>query len=134
MDLIRDVADWIAAESINFLASVFPLLMLGLLGLYLLWLLIGYLRVSQVGIHEGREGRAAVALPSGDAPRLEATRGAPYCPFDGLQYPAGATFCAQCERDLVLDCTTCGATLNASVASCYRCGTPTAVAEAPRLH
>ena len=133
MDLIRDIADWVAAESINFLATVFPLLMLGLLGLYLLWLLIGYLRVSQVGIHEGREARTVVALPSGETPRLEAARGAPYCPFDGLQYPLGARFCTQCERDLLLDCSNCGATLNAGAASCYRCGTPTGAAEPARL-
>ena len=134
MDLIRDVADWIAAESINFVATAFPLLMLGLLGLYLLWLLVGYLRVSQVGIHEGREARTAIALPSGEAPQLTTAQGAPYCPVDRLQFPPGATFCTQCERDLALDCTQCGATLTASAASCYRCGTPTGAAESSRLH
>jgi hypothetical protein len=149
MDFLRDVTNWIAADSLNFLAGIFPLLMLGLLGLYLLWLIVGYLRVSQVGIHDGREARRVVALPprsapagelpggevpdgeapaEGAAPALETVAGAPYCPFDGLQYPAGATFCTQCERDLVLDCTNCGATQNASNASCYRCGTPTSVA------
>jgi hypothetical protein len=133
MELIKDIADWIAAESINFVASIFPLLMLGLLGLYLLWMLVGYLRVSQVGIHDGREPRTAVALPSGEAPQLETAPGMPYCPFDRLQYPIGATFCTQCERDLVIDCTNCGATLNAGASSCYRCGTPTGVVEPARL-
>ena len=49
-------------------------------------------------------------------------------PFDGLQYPLGARFCTACERDLLLDCVNCGATLAASDASCYRCGTPTGAA------
>lgn len=150
MDFIRDVTNWIAADSLNFVAGIFPLLMLGLLGLYLLWLLIGYLRVSQVGIHDGREARQVVALPArgggasasaavgddtaGEAPALETTAGAPYCAFDGLRYPLGATFCTQCERDLVLDCTNCGATLTAASASCYRCGTPTRITDAARSH
>ena len=140
MDFLRDVTNWIAADSLNFLAGIFPLLMLGLLGLYLLWLLVGYLRVSQVGIHDGREARQVVELPSrqapqgeatgtdltvADAPALEAASGAPYCPVDGLSYPVGATFCTKCERDLILDCSNCGATVNAGSASCYRCGTPT---------
>jgi hypothetical protein len=145
MDFLRDVTNWIAADSLNFLAGIFPLLMLGLLGLYLLWLVLGYLRVSQVGIHDGREGRRVVALSSAgqasggessaiEAPALETARGAPYCPVDGLRYPLGATFCTKCERDLVLDCSNCGATLNASSASCYRCGTPTGVADSARDH
>ncbi|MBW3612955.1 MAG: hypothetical protein KY392_03735, partial [Chloroflexi bacterium] len=128
----------------NVVATLFPLLMLGLLGLYLLWLLVGYLRVSQVGIHEGREGREAIPLvrpaqtpeleTTSEPARLETAPGAPYCPVDGLQYPAGARYCTQCERDLVLDCSNCGATVNASEASCYRCGTPTATAEGARTH
>jgi hypothetical protein len=144
MELIHDVADWIAAESINFLATYFPLLMLGLVGLYVLWLVVGYLRVSQVGINEGHERREVLALPrrqegeelpDGDEPaRLETVPGAPYCPADGLQYPAGARFCARCERDLVLDCVHCGATVNATETSCYRCGTPTSTAEHARAH
>ncbi len=146
MDFLRDVTNWIAADSLNFLAGIFPLLMLGLLGLYLLWLVIGYLRVSQVGMHEGREARHVVALPPtapagepngtdltvAEAPALETTAGTPYCPVDRLGYPLGATFCAKCERDLVLDCTNCGATLSATSASCYRCGTPTGIADPAR--
>jgi hypothetical protein len=147
MDLIRDVADWIASETINFAATYFPLLMLGLVGLYLLWLVIGYLRVSQVGVHEAHEAREVVALPrpaeaaepaaletAEEPARLEAEPGLPYCAVDGLQYPAGARYCTQCERDLVLDCTSCGATVNAAETSCYRCGTPTATAEHARTH
>lgn len=142
MELIHDVADWIAADTINFVASTFPLMMLGLVGLYLLWLVVGYLRVSQVGIHEEHERREAVALPrrqeaegageeatdAEEPARLETAPGAPYCPADGLQYPAGARFCTRCERDLVLDCVNCGATVNATETSCYRCGTPTSTA------
>ena len=33
------------------------------------------------------------------------------------------------ERDLLLDCVNCGATVAASEAFCYRCGTPTGAAE-----
>ncbi|HSK93120.1 MAG TPA: zinc ribbon domain-containing protein [Candidatus Angelobacter sp.] len=142
MDFIRDIADWVATDTLSVLATLFPLLMLGLLGLYVLWLVIGYLRVSQVGLHDD-ERREAIALPrateapeltGGDvAPALETTAGMPYCPTDGLAFPAGARFCTQCERDLVLDCTSCGATLNAAVASCYRCGTSTG-GEAARSH
>ena len=128
MELIRDVADWIATGWGDRLAVLFPLASFGLLGLYVLWLVIGYLRVSQVGIDEGHVPQPVAALPSGaDAP--EHPRGVPYCSFDGLQYPAGARFCTSCERDLWLDCTNCGATLSAGDSSCYRCGTRTGVAE-----
>jgi hypothetical protein len=126
MELIRDAIEWFANEFGTVLGTTFPFLLIGLVGLYILWLVIGYLRVSQVGRDEGREARHAVALPTGDQAQLEeAPRGLPYCPVDSLQFPAGATFCTQCERDLVLDCTNCGATLTAGDASCYRCGTPT---------
>jgi hypothetical protein len=136
MEFIRDAIEWIATETLNFGAGLFPLLMLGLVGLYILWLVVGYLRVSQVGLDEGRERRQVVALPGAGeeaAGHLETVPGAPYCPADGLQYPGGAAFCTQCERDLVVDCRGCGATLSAVEASCYRCGTPTGAAEDARL-
>jgi hypothetical protein len=123
MELIRDVADWIATGWGDRLV-LFPLAIFGLLGLYVLWLIIGYLRVSQVGLDEGHAQQAVAALPSG-ADATEHPRGVPYCSFDGLQYPLGARFCTSCERDLSLDCTNCGATLSAGDASCYRCGTRT---------
>ena len=132
MDLIRDVADWLATGWGDRLGLFFPLVLAGLLGLYLLWLLIGYLRVSQVGIAERAPAQPVVALPSG-ADAAELPRGVPYCAFDRLQYPAGARFCTSCERDLSLDCTNCGATLLASDASCYRCGTRTVAGDAPLL-
>lgn len=124
MDLIRDVADWVASGWGDRLGIFFPILLVGLLGLYLLWLVIGYLRVSQVGITEKAAPQPVVALPSGS---VERPRGVPYCPFDQLQFPVGARFCTSCERDLSLDCTNCGATLGAGDASCYRCGTRTGV-------
>jgi hypothetical protein len=132
MELIRDVADWLATDWGNRLGFLFPLMLLGLLGLFLLWLIVGYLRVSQVGIAERSSAQPAVALPSGtDAG--DHPRGVPYCAFDQLQYPAGARFCTSCERDLSLDCTNCGATLSAGDASCYRCGTRTGVADIAQL-
>jgi hypothetical protein len=135
MELIRDLIEWVANEPLSALATVFPYLLLGLVGLYMLWLLIGYLRVSQVGIADSQPRGPVVTLPgrSEDEAQPElgvAPRGVPYCAFDGLQYPAGATFCAKCERDLSLDCVNCGATLLASDASCYRCGTRTGAADA----
>jgi hypothetical protein len=126
MDLIRDVADWIASGWGDRLGIFFPLLLVGLLGLYLLWLVVGYLRVSQVGIADKATPQPVVALPSGGAER---PRGVPYCAYDQLQFPLGARFCTSCERDLSLDCTNCGATLSAGDASCYRCGTRTGVGD-----
>ena len=130
MDLIRDVADWIASGWGDRLGLFFPLVVVGLLGIYVLWLVVGYLRVSQVGLTERSAGRPVAALPTGT---VERPRGVPYCAFDQLQFPIGARFCTRCERDLSLDCTNCGATLAASDASCYRCGTPTGVGDVAQL-
>ena len=131
LDAIREFIEWLSSDIINVVATLFPYLLVGLVGLYVLWLVVGYLRVSQVGLHEGHAPQSAVALPA--APEGEALaaapRGVPYCATDGLQYPAGARFCTRCERDLSIDCSSCGATVSASEASCYRCGTPTGVAE-----
>lgn len=116
------------------MAVLFPLLLFGLVGLYVLWLVLGYLRVSQVRVEEeAHTVPPALPLPKADdgTPQVEA--GLPYCAADGLQYPAGARFCTVCERDLVLECTRCGATLAASETACYRCGTRTAVAGVPLL-
>lgn len=133
MDLIRDVANWLATDWGNRLGFFFPLVVAGILGLYLLWLVIGYLRVSQIGIAERATADPAVALPAGGSSGVETPRGVPYCAHDQLQFPAGARFCTQCERDLSLDCTNCGATLSAGDASCYRCGTRTGVADTAHL-
>ena len=135
MELIRDIIEWAAADIINVLATVFPYLVIGLLGLYMLWLLIGYLRVSQVGVAEANAAQPAVALPTAGEvePLPVAPRGVPYCAVDGLQFPAGARYCPRCERDLSLDCANCGATLVAGDASCYRCGTRTGATESALL-
>jgi hypothetical protein len=133
MDLIRDVADWLSTGWGDRLGLFFPLVLVGLLGLYLLWLVIGYLRVSQVGIADRRSAGQVATLPRSAEGALAAPRGLPYCAVDGLQYPVGARFCTVCERDLSLDCTNCGATLRAGDASCYRCGTRTGAADASLL-
>ena len=76
-------------------------MLVGLLGLWVLWLVIGYLRVSQVGLRTRAATEQVVALPgpteAGDERR---PRGLPYCALDSLQFPLGARFCTQCERDL----------------------------------
>ena len=129
LESIKDFVEFLAEDLAQIGATLAPYALLGLLGLYVLWLVIGYLRVSQVGLGEGHAQRQVLELPSssGTAP-VDLPRGMPYCSFDGLQYPLGATFCTACERDLLLDCANCGATLAASDASCYRCGTPTGAA------
>lgn len=133
MDLIRDITDWIATGWGDRLGLFFPLAVVGLVGLYVLWLVIGYLRVSQVGLGDGQgPPQHVVALPS-PSEGTERPRGVPYCAFDGLQYPAGARFCTSCERDLLLDCVNCGATVSAGDASCYRCGTSTGAADVALL-
>ena len=129
MELIREVLRWIAEDSANALATAVPFLLLGLLGLYVLWLVVGYLRVSQVGLGEGRGVQRAVALPAATEGEVaERPAGVPYCAFDGLAYPAGARVCTSCERDLFVDCAVCGATGASAAASCYRCGAPTGAA------
>jgi len=132
MDLIRDLIEWVGNDAGSAIFTVGPFLLVGLLGLYVLWLLLGYLRVSQVGLGEERGRPPAIAMP-GAAAESDRPRGVPYCPFDGLQYPAGARFCTACERDLQLDCTNCGATVAASEPSCYRCGTPTGAHPTPLI-
>jgi hypothetical protein len=132
MDAIRNLIEWVANDSGSAVATLTPYLLLGLAGLYVLWLVIGYLRVSQVSIRESAASGSALSLPEGGHAEPP-PRGVPYCAFDGLRYPPGARFCTACERDLNIDCSNCGATLAASEASCYRCGTPTTPAEQPLL-
>ena len=134
MELIRDVIEWVGNDLGSTIFTLGPWMLVGLLGLYVLWLLVGYLRVSQVGIGEPRGHEQAVPLPAAPAGGdPQAPPGVPYCSFDGLQYPPGARFCTACERDLVLGCVTCGATVAASEPSCYRCGTPTGAHATPLL-
>lgn len=133
MEAIREFIEWISTDTVNALATLAPYGLLGLAALYVLWLVIGYLRVSQVAIAEESVPRLAAPLTRVEGGVLEAPRGHPYCPVDGLQYPAGARFCTQCEADLALSCANCGTTIRAADDSCYRCGTR-ATMTVPALH
>jgi hypothetical protein len=130
MELIGDIINFIATGLGEFAAMMAPYAFIGLVGLYLLWVGIGYLRVSQVGIQA--ESTVLPALPRPRAPdgAIDVPRGVPYCPNDGLRYPAGARFCTQCEADLLASCANCGATIRAADESCYRCGTHATLAAA----
>lgn len=123
--------EWIGNDGGTTLATVFPYLLLGLAGLYVLWLVLGYLRVSQVGIQAESATLPAVQLPRAPDGAVDAPRGVPYCPNDSLRYPPGARFCTQCEADLLVSCANCGATIRAADESCYRCGTHATLAAAP---
>lgn len=123
MDAIRDLIEYVANDIGGLLATLFPFAVLGLIGLYLLWLVIGYLRVSQVGIVAESATLPTIQLPRAPDGVIEAPRGNPYCPADGIQYPPGARFCTVCEADLAVSCANCAATIRAADESCYRCGT-----------
>jgi len=133
LQAIRDAIEWLSGPVLTVVAGLVPFLLLGLAGIYLLWLVIGYLRVSQVGIDSEAVVRPAARLPRAPDGVVEAPRGVPYCPVDGLQYPPGARFCTQCEADLSLSCANCGASIQAAAESCYRCGTR-ATMTIPALH
>jgi len=130
VEVIRGFIEWVATDVGQFGATIFPFAMLGLIGLYLLWVVIGYLRVSQVGIEAQAATLTAIPLPRAPDGAVEAPRGAIYCPNDGLRYPPGARFCTQCEADLAVSCANCGATIRAADESCYRCGTHATVVAA----
>ena len=130
MELIGQAIDFIATGLGEFAAALAPYAFIGLVGLYLLWLVIGYLRVSQVGIEAQSGTLPALPLPRAADGAVEAPRGTPYCPNDGLRFPAGARFCTQCEADLLVSCANCGATIRATDESCYRCGTHATLATA----
>ena len=101
------------------LTILVPLALVGVLGLFVAWLLIGYLRASQTGI-EAEAVTGEVVAP--DAQPALVASGMPYCPVDGLRHPAGAVYCARCEADLARDCATCGTTIRAMDAVCFNCG------------
>ena len=63
MELIRDWIEWIGNEAGAFIFIIGPYLLAGLVALYVLWLIVGYLRVSQVGLGEGQGPQPVVALP-----------------------------------------------------------------------
>jgi len=131
MEAIKNFIESLAVDWGDRLGVVFPLLLAGLVALYLVYVVLGYLRVSQVSI-EAQASAPRPVLPiagSGERAVESAPRGVPYCAYDGLQYPPGARFCTACERDLSYICTSCGATLRAADDTCQRCGTPTVRAE-----
>lgn len=130
MELIKDVANFIATGLGDLIATLLPYAFIGMVGLYLLWLVIGYLRVSQVGIQAESATLPAVQLARTPDGAVEAPSGVPYCPNDSLRYPPGARFCTQCEADLLVSCANCGATIRAADESCYRCGTHATLAAA----
>jgi len=132
MDLIKQAIEFFSKNMGGVLATLAPYGFIGLLGLYLLWLVIGYLRVSQVGITAEAATLPAVRLLRAADGATEVPRGVAYCPNDGLRYPAGARFCAECEADLVASCANCGAAVRAADESCYRCGTRATLATVPR--
>lgn len=132
MDAIRSAIEWVAKDSPSLAAGLFPYALVGLVGLYMLWLVVGYLRVSQVGIRAEAAAQPVVRLPTAPDGAVEAPRGVPYCPVDGLQYPAGASFCGECEGELSLACANCGATIHAADEACFRCGTRQTTVRAER--
>jgi hypothetical protein len=127
---IKGFIEWIGHDLGSATATVFPYLLFGLVGLYVLYLILGYLRVSQVGIESEAGPEPVLRLPSSDTPApagaaygLSAPRGIAYCPTDALQFPSTARFCPICEGDLLVDCANCGTTIRAADDSCYHCGT-----------
>jgi hypothetical protein len=106
------------------LTILVPLALIGLVGLYVVYLLIGYLHASNRGIEaEAVSGEAVIPDAGAAGTALAPARGTPYCLVDGLVHPAGAVYCARCEADLARDCPTCGTTIRAADAVCYQCGT-----------
>jgi len=102
------------------LTIIVPLALVGLLGLYVAWLLIGYLRASQAGIEADAIVGEAFAPDAGTSSTV--TTGTPYCPVDGLVHPGGAVYCVRCEADLARDCRVCGTAIRAADALCFQCG------------
>jgi hypothetical protein len=123
MEAIRDFIEWFADDIAGAVATLLPYLLLGLSAVYVAWLVIGYLRVSQISINVESVVQPTLRLPRAPDGAIEAPRGVPYCPVDGLQYPPGARFCTHCEADLAVSCANCGTTIRAADESCYRCGT-----------
>jgi hypothetical protein len=123
---IKGFIEWIGHDSGSAFATIFPYLLVGVALLYVLLLVVGYLRVSQVGVGGDAHVSAAptpLALPSSTQSGVDVTRGVPYCPTDNLLFQAGDLICPRCEGDLLVHCANCGTTIQASDDSCYHCGT-----------
>jgi len=127
---IKAIIEWIGHDAGSAGATIFPYLLVGLVGLYLLWLVIGYLRVSQVGIGTEVATQPAMPLPASAEGSFEQPKGVPYCPTDRLAFSAGARVCPRCEGDLLVNCANCGTTIQAADAECYSCGTRQTLARA----
>jgi hypothetical protein len=121
MEQIKALIESLATGWGERLTILVPLALIGAVGLYVAWLLIGYLRASQRGI-EAEAVAGEVVAPDPAAPAT-LPAGAPYCPVDGLVHPPGAAYCARCEADLARDCQTCGTRIGAMDAVCLSCGT-----------
>lgn len=125
---IKGFIEWIGHDSGSAFATVFPYLLVGVALLYVLFLVAGYLRVSQVGVgaesHLGQSSPPSPPqLPAPAEGAVSVPRGVAYCPTDNLLFQAGARICPRCEGDLLVDCANCGTTIRASDVSCYHCGT-----------
>src|SRR4029079_309727 len=72
MDAIRQLIEWIADDSAGFVATVLPYGPLGLGALYVAWLVIGSLRVSQVGINAESVVQPTPRLPRAPDGAIEA--------------------------------------------------------------
>lgn len=105
------------------------LLVLGVLGPILSLIVLGWV------IYFFGKPRQKVVFDEG--PRLAAKvdgqpvypSGEPYCPYDELIYPSGATTCERCHRDLTIRCPRCDAGRPAHVRACGNCGLIVSVAK-----
>ena len=111
------IPDWGA------LVGLLPVfLVIGVVGPIVSLLVLGWF------IYVVRAPRAKLAIIEGPVPaQIEDGRpvypaGEPYCPFDQLVYPFGATRCEECKRDLLVRCPKCAAGRNAAVSTCGNCG------------
>jgi hypothetical protein len=103
------------------LTILVPLALIAAVGLYVAYLLLGYLRATQAGIEADAVAGEVLAPEAASPTGIPA--GAPYCPVDGLIHPPGAAYCVRCEADLARDCPTCGTRIGAMDAVCFSCGT-----------
>ena len=105
------------------------LLVLGVIGPILSLIVLGWV------IYVLRAPRRSVVYAEGPtlAPIVDGQpvypSGEPYCPFDGLIYPSGATTCERCHRDLTIRCPRCAAGRPSHVEACGNCGLIVSVAK-----
>jgi hypothetical protein len=97
-----------------------PILSLIVLG----WVIYGLTAPRRKVVYA--EGPLAAPIVNGE-PVYPA--GEPYCPYDGLIYPSGATNCERCQRELTLRCPRCDVGRPAHVLACGNCGLIVSVAK-----